>query len=603
MRTISLRQAWIALIGGALLLGLVPGGIALDRRLAAELEQQARASLAMTPMILSDRNAGRSDALMMRAKELAETGGLARAVAAGRRGEALRLARATVTIPGQEPVLVGVDGRAWTEPAPDSSVVERTRGGAMPVVFGRSERGPFRLSLAPLHVDGRWVGAAGILSPIGPDAANELAALTRSSVVLLGPAGSVSASTLRTPPPVVLRDSAAAWSRDGQVHDASDPDGARYWVAVAPLGRAGEIAFLRSVSEELGLLPDLRRSALLALGIALVLALVLGGILAARMTRPVEALSVASRRLTAGDFSAPVPVSRIRELDQVGRAFTEMRARLEEKIRQLTAANEQLEDRQARLQALQSELIHRDRLAATGRIVTEVAHEIRNPVASVRNCLELIHRRLEEDSELREFSSMAIDELTRMHRLAEQMLDANRPLDPEADVCRPVEVARKVADLARLGRNGEGPELSVSGPAEARVAMSPDALKQVLLNLVENASEAIGDAGAGGSGSVDVLVTEPEDGSADGLVRIEVLDTGPGLDEATRARIFDPFFTTKDEVHGVGLGLFVAQGLVRRHGGDLQAFNRPEGGARFVIRLPIAGDPAASASAGKGESA
>ena len=75
----------------------------------------------------------------------------------------------------------------------------------------------------------------------------------------------------------------------------------------------------------------------------------------------------------------------------------------------------------------------------------------------------------------------------------------------------------------------------------------------------------------------------------DDLVRIEVLDDGPGLEEEVRARVFDPFFTTKDEVHGVGLGLFVAQGLVRRHGGDIRASTRAGGGARFVLRLPSAG--------------
>ncbi len=600
MRTISLRRAWIALIGGALLLGLVPGGIALDRRLAAELEHQARADLAMTPMILEDRNAGRSDALMMRAKELAQAGGLAEAVAAGRRSAALGIARASVEGPDEEPVVVGPDGEPWTDPAPDPGVVTRTRGGAMPVVFGHSALAPYRLSLAPLRVDGRWVGAAGVLSPMGPRVAGELAALTRSEVVLLGPEGSVFSSTAGAPAPAVLADSAAAWSRAAHtVHELSDASGRRYWAAVAPLGAAGEAAFLRSVSDELALLPELRRSALLAVAIALVLALAVGGVLAARMTRPVQALSDASRRLTAGDFEAPVPGSRIRELEQVGRAFREMRSRLQEKIGQLTAANEQLEERQARLQALQSELIQRDRLSATGRIITELAHEIRNPVASVRNCLELIHRRLGDDSDLREFSSMAIDELLRMHRLSEQMLDAYRPLDPDAEVCRPADVAAKVAELAGMARNGGGPPVTVRGSPDLEVAVAPDTLKQVLLNLVENAAEAIEGGSSADRGRIEIVVSGREAADEDGWVRIEVLDSGPGFDEEARSRLFDAFFTTKDEVQGVGLGLFVAQGLVRRHGGDILAANRAKGGARFVIRLPAVGAPRGAAGTGE----
>jgi signal transduction histidine kinase len=590
MRTISLRQAWIALIGGALLLGLVPGGIALERRLASELEHQARADLAMTPRILEDRDAGRSDALMMRAKEVAEADGLAAAVASGRRDDALRIARAGVTGPDEEAVVVGSDGEGWTAPAPGSGVVERTRHGSMPVVFGHSGQEIYRMSLAPLEVEGRWVGAAGVLSPVGKSVAEELSALTRSRVVLLDSAGALSSASPGSPVPPVLSDSAPAWSRQGAaVHEVSDAGGRRFWAAVAPLGTAGEAVFLRSVSEQLALLPELRRSALLAVAISLVLALAVGITLAARMTRPVQALSEASRRLTEGDFEAPVPGSRIRELDRVGRAFREMRARLEEKIRQLTAANEQLEDRQTRLQALQSELIQRDRLSATGRVITELAHEIRNPVASVRNCLELIHRRLGDDSELREFSSMAIDELLRMHRLSEQMLDVYRPLDPDAEYCRPAEVAARVADLAGMARSGYGPEVTVRGSKEAVAAMAPDALKQVLLNLVENAAEAIAAGPSPDRGRIEIVVAPSADG--DGPIRVEVLDTGPGFDEDVRSRLFDAFFTTKDEVQGVGLGLFVAQGLVRRHGGDIQAGNRPEGGARFDIRLPTAEAP------------
>ena len=113
--------------------------------------------------------------------------------------------------------------------------------------------------------------------------------------------------------------------------------------------------------------------------------------------------------------------------------------------------------------------------------------------------------------------------------------------------------------------------------------MGPDALKQVLLNLVENAREAM-DGADDPRGDIEVrILSEPQE---KGHVGIEVLDRGPGLDDAVRSRVFDPFFTTKDEVHGVGLGLFVVEGLVRRHGGRVRASNRDGGGARFRVWLP-----------------
>ena len=115
------------------------------------------------------------------------------------------------------------------------------------------------------------------------------------------------------------------------------------------------------------------------------------------------------------------------------------------------------------------------------------------------------------------------------------------------------------------------------GNGNARAAVPPDVLKQVILNLVLNAKEVMGR-----SGPVEIVVSDVEDG-----VTVEVLDRGPGIPEDALARVFDPFFTTKDSVHGVGLGLYTAEGLVRTHGGAIKASNRSDGpGARFLLELP-----------------
>lgn len=598
MTRISLRQAWLALIGGVLIAALVPAGVALDRQLARELEQEARADLAMAPKLLADRNATGADALMMHAKEVAGTPGVAQAVAAGRREEALRRVRRGVPGAGEEAVVVGPDGEPWTESGDVAEAVEATRAGRMPVRFSVDGDTLYRVSVAPLEADGSWVGAAGVRTRVGEGTAATLAGLTRSDVAIVSRRGAVVASTRSAGSPRVLSDSASAWAEDGGVHELATEDGARYWAAAAPLGEAGVAVFIRSVSEELGLLPGLRRSALIAGLVALAVALLLGGALAARMARPVRGLARASGRLADGDFGAPLPSTRIREVDQVREAFGSMRQSLAEKIRELTAANEELAERQERLQALQSELIQRDRMAATGRLVTELAHEIRNPVASVRNCLEIIDSRLPAESELREFSSMAIEELLRMHRLSEQMLDANRPLDPDAERCRPVEVAERVAQLTRTAGKEENLSVRVDGPRQLEVRMGPDALKQVLLNLVENAREAVSESPSREGGTVEIVVKGDGDVREPGRATVEVRDDGPGIPEEIRSRLFDPFVTTKDEVHGVGLGLFVAQGLVRRHGGSLRAADREEGGARFVLELPVADGDAASGERG-----
>src|SRR5207253_4860563 len=119
----------------------------------------------------------------------------------------------------------------------------------------------------------------------------------------------------------------------------------------------------------------------------------------------------AAAALADGDFGIPVPQSRVREVSRVAEAFDQMRHALAARIAELRQANEALSDRNARLSALQADLMQRDRLAATGRLVTQLAHEIRNPIANLRNCLELIRRRISDDTEASEFADLAIDEL------------------------------------------------------------------------------------------------------------------------------------------------------------------------------------------------
>jgi signal transduction histidine kinase len=266
----------------------------------------------------------------------------------------------------------------------------------------------------------------------------------------------------------------------------------------------------------------------------------------------------------------------------VAEAFGSMREALAARLAELEEANRALGDRQERLGLLQAELLQRERMAATGRLMAQLAHEIRNPVASVRNCLEVVRRKARLEGEAREFADMAVDELLRMHELAERMLDFHRPPEPGERSCEVGRVARDVAQLVRAG--GGGTRIVVLGETDARAGIPPSALKQVLLNLVLNARDVTPD-----DVTVEMVVGRSED-----TITIEVLDRGPGIPEESLPRVFDPFFTTKKDVHGVGLGLFTAEGLVRTHGGRIWAENRAEGpGARFVVELPVSAEPTA----------
>ncbi len=585
---LTFRWALLVTIGGTLLTALAAGGLTLDRRLAEELERDARTELAMAPPVLADRLNTQSEALRMHADVLAESPDLRRALETGDRAAGVRGAEDAASGWGEEPIVLEGRDSAWTGPRPDRALVLDARSGNTPFGLQFSDGALHAVAITPVIENGVELGLAGVALAFDTRTAEILSGLTRADVVLAGSDGSIVASTLD---PGVAATVAAAGGRPATDESGKSvtveiaaADGTRLWSAAAPLGEAGTVYFVRSAARELAALPRLRRAALIAGGLALLVTLLVGSLLARALSRPVTALADASAGLAAGDFGTPLSASRVREMDTVSRAFAHMRRALAARIEELRDANRALEDRQARLQALQAEVVQRDRLVAAGRLVTELAHEIRNPVANVRNCLEVVRRRVEDDK-AQEFTDLAIAELLRMHELAERMLDLNRPVDADAPECDAREVVEDVAALAGLGDHEGRWPISIQGPLEARVAVPPDTLKQVLLNLLANAREA-----SPGGGPIEVAISSPN-----GRIAIEVSDRGHGVPEDALPHVFDPFFTTKDEVHGVGLGLFIAQGALRRHGGGMAAENRAPGpGATF--RLDLAPAPGTEAA-------
>ena len=590
--SLTLQRALLASTTLALLAGIIPAGVVLDRQLAAALEARARADLELAPRVLADRSAASADAMMMHAKELSHVPQLADALARGDRaalGRALDASRALV---GEAlPVVVGPKGESLSGPPVSEMIVAMTRAGQMPVAFAAVGNALHTIALAPVHRDGRWIGAAGMASPFDGRVAGLLAGLTRTGIVVSARGrDSAGVTTLGTDETAAILSVRDTFLTPG-VHELAIR-GRRILAIAAPLGDVGTVVFTRVLDDELAVLPLLRRVALLcALG-ALLVALLLGALLSAALARPVRQLAGAASALGRGDFDAPLPRSRLQDIALVAGSFGDMRRALAARIVDLGTANVALADRSARLDALQSDLMQRERLDATGRIAVQLAHEIRNPVANVRNCLELIRRRVGDDAEAREFTDLAIDELLRMHELAEQMLDLARPRNGTLRLCRPFIVAREVARIATAGASSDALAIRIGGDERAEIAIAPDALKQVLLNLVRNAHEAAMGAPHELGASRAKAFVEITVARVDANVIVQVLDNGPGIAAATLPRIFDPFFTTKDAVQGVGLGLFVAEGLVRAAGGRLSAGNRDDRpGAYFRLELPAAQSP------------
>lgn len=584
---ITLKSALMALVVLVLLVGLLPAGVILERRLVGALEEDVRDDLAAAPMFLDENFEAWTGAWMMHAKEMAADPGLVQAAAGNDTEEALAHAnRVANAFAGESPVLVDATGASVTGPEVPASMLDDTRAGGMPVMLVQSEVGLGTIALAPLMADGAWAGAAGVWVPMGQDRADRLSVVTQSNVLLMAPDGALAAYTGSAEPAMGLFGMLAELPVSDDVRDFEFA-GNRYLVVSSMLPGGARASFVRDMSEELSVVPVLRAVGAGALAIALLVALLTGMVFATRLARPVASLGDAAAHIARGDFDTQVEHSAVKEVDQVAAAFEAMRDALAARIRELAEANAELEDRQERLSILQAELVQRDRLSAASRLLAQLAHEVRNPVASVRNCLEVLRRRVDGDEEASELADLAIDELLRMHELAEQMLDLHRPQANEGD-CDAAEVAEDVAAVVRVGLGGRDIDVTVAGADSLQVDIPADPLKQILLNLMQNAQDALGE-----SGSIEVRVER-----SDHNARIDVVDTGPGITDDALPQIFDPFFTTKADVRGVGLGLFTAAGIVRSHGGRIAAANRADrAGARLTVEVPLVSEVQQEATA------
>ncbi|MFN9310654.1 sensor histidine kinase [Gemmatimonas sp.] len=580
-RHVPLNRALLTVIASAMLVGVVPAGIALDRELARGLVERARDDLQRAPRILADRNTAIADAMMMHAKELAHQEGLIDAVAQ-RNGAAVArvVEEARGSIGTGQPLVSAAAAGIAIGPTPGDSLLAETRAGRMPVAMAMDGATVRTLALAPIERGGAWLGAAGVTRALDATEAAGLKGLTRSEVIVVSRTGRVTASTMDT---TVAHALAQAIS--GATTETMDRtiDGDAYLLVRAPLAGAGFVVFTRRLNDELSVLPSLRRTAALAALFAALIMLLLGTLLMRRVTRPVHQLAAAATAMRNGAFEAPLPQSRISEVAQVAQQFAGMRTALRRQLEELQQVNETLQDRTQRLSALQSDLMQRERLAVAGRLVGQLAHEIRNPIAALRNTLEVVRRRVTHDQEAHEFTELAINELLRMHELTEQMLDVSRPRRGGPAHAHAVPVARDVARLLTAGVPHEDLTVQVQGAETIRAAIAPDALKQVLLNLLQNAREAVG-LMREPRGTV-IMVAIDQQGA---IVTIDVSDNGPGVPESLAERVFDPFFTTKADLHGVGLGLFVAEGLIRAAGGRLTLQLSTNDGAHFRIALPVA---------------
>ena len=230
------------------------------------------------------------------------------------------------------------------------------------------------------------------------------------------------------------------------------------------------------------------------------------------------------------------------------------------------------------------QLAHADQLAGLGQLAAGLAHEIKNPLAGIQGALEVL-RDESRDSDTQHLFAEMLDELKRVHIILHRLLESGRPAPLRLVRTDLGKLLSETAELLRPSLRRQRVTLACEVAAGLpEVEVDPAKIRQVLVNLIQNAAEAMHERG----GNIQVRASGFPEQSA---VVLTVEDDGPGIADETLARLFEPFFTTK--FAGTGLGLAISKGLVEQHGGEIEVTSELGRGTSFVVVLPIRRAPAA----------
>jgi len=329
------------------------------------------------------------------------------------------------------------------------------------------------------------------------------------------------------------------------------------------------------------------RDTLIIGGAALALALALGVLFATRLTRPLETLAKHADAIAAGTAEPGPPVKGPGEIGVLGQRIDEMAKRIAERAE------------------LQAALARGDRLASVGVMSAQVAHEINNPLTTVLGYAKLLQEDKPEDHPDRSALELIASEAERMKGIVGGLLEyARTPRASEQLIgtpaagtdpagrqsgreplpsCEPAAVVRHVTALLGPQLKKARASLATELASTATVTIDAHSLQQVLVNLVQNAAQAMSETGGG----TITLAVRPAPGGIATLIAIA--DEGPGVPAKDRNRVFDPFFTTKVAGQGTGLGLAVCKHLIATAGGSIEVTDGPNGrGAEFRVVIPNA---------------
>jgi signal transduction histidine kinase len=296
--------------------------------------------------------------------------------------------------------------------------------------------------------------------------------------------------------------------------------------------------------------------------------------------RPLEILIHGSRKVAEGDFNYRVQLQTHDEMSELAQALNDMTLRFRT-IR---------DDLDRQVQQRTKQVVRNEQLASVGFLAAGVAHEINNPLASIAMCAESLEGRIHELLEHTDYGGgdqgpiianylrMIQSEAFRCKGITEKLLDFSRIGPPKRQLTDLRELVEGVVDMiGHLGRY-QGKKIKFCDGTAVLAAVNGQELKQVVLNLLTNALDSVGD-----EGRVEIRLD-----SHDHMAELSVIDNGCGMDHEVMERVFEPFFTRRRAGQGTGLGLSICYRIVSDHGGTIEARSPGLGqGATFVVHLPL----------------
>ena len=329
-----------------------------------------------------------------------------------------------------------------------------------------------------------------------------------------------------------------------------------------------------------------------SVGFILLISLSAGWLLHRLIYVPLADLEKGAKRLSSGNFDKPIPVRGEDEFGSLARSSNTMMVALKKSRQELQEWVQTLEqkvsERTKELRLAEAEVARGEKLASIGQLAAGIAHELNNPLTGVLTFTHLLRKKMPEGSQDAEDLDLVIRETKRCASIIRRLLDFAREKTPEkklvdlnALIEETVRFVERSAALQQIDismqLDGQLPQLNVDG----------DLIKQVLMNMLVNAQQAIAERGW-------IMVKSRLHGArrfagseeAVPAVEISITDTGCGIPPGNLQRIFDPFFTSKEVGKGTGLGLSVSYGIVRSHGGEIEVESTVGEGTTFRVWLP-----------------